>query len=114
VLQNTLSTIVMSVAAAITGSALAQTVPRVAPTVVDAALSVRTAVSGPTQPTGLAFIGPNDRLVNERASGRVLRVTNGVVQGPVLDLAVNSGSERGLLGIALHSNFAVNGYVYLY
>jgi glucose/arabinose dehydrogenase len=27
---------------------------------------------------------------------------------------VNSGSERGLLGIALHPNFADNGFVYLY
>ena len=43
------------------------------------------------------------------------RVTNGVVQSPApLDLAVNSGSERGGLGLALHPNFAFNGYVYLY
>ncbi|RYD85851.1 MAG: hypothetical protein EOP84_01025 [Verrucomicrobiaceae bacterium] len=41
-------------------------------------------------------------------------MVNGVVQGPVLDLAVNSGSERGLLGMALHPNFATNGWVYLY
>jgi glucose/arabinose dehydrogenase len=32
----------------------------------------------------------------------------------VLDLAVNSASERGLLGIALHSKFRSNPYVYLY
>jgi glucose/arabinose dehydrogenase len=96
------------------GGALAQAIPAVAPTVIDPALSVRTVVSGLVQPTGLAFLGANDMLVNEKASGRVLRVTNGVVQGPVLDLAVNSGSERGLLGIALHPNFAANGYVYLY
>ena len=31
-----------------------------------------------------------------------------------LDLAVNSASERGALGIALHPNFLLNGYVYLY
>ena len=34
--------------------------------------------------------------------------------GTALDLAVNSASERGLLGIALHPNFAANGFVYLY
>ena len=39
---------------------------------------------------------------------------NGVVMGTVLDLAVNSGSERGLLGIALHPNFPVIPQVYLY
>lgn len=33
---------------------------------------------------------------------------------PALTLAVNSNSERGLLGIALRPNFATNGYVYLY
>jgi aldose sugar dehydrogenase len=32
----------------------------------------------------------------------------------VLDLAVNSGSERGLLGIALHPQFPANPGVYLY
>jgi aldose sugar dehydrogenase len=53
-------------------------------------------------------------LVNEKATGRVMRVRNGVVEGPVLDLAVNSASERGLLGIALHRNFMVNGFVYLF
>ena len=115
--KNTLATFVLSVTAATAGSALAQTTtpaPVIAPTVVDPALTVRTAVSGLVQPTALAFIGPNDMLVNEKASGRVLRVVNGVVQGPVLDLAVNSGSERGLLGMALHPNFSANGYVYLY
>jgi glucose/arabinose dehydrogenase len=113
-LRKTLTTLVMSIAATSAGGALAQAVPATAPTVVDPALTVRTAVSGLVQPTGLAFIGPNDMLVNEKASGRVLRVINGVVQGAVLDLAVNSGSERGLLGITLHPNFSVNGYVYLY
>ena len=52
-------------------------------------------------------------LVLEKNTGRVLRVTDGVVQGPVLDLAVNSFSERGLLGIALHPFFPFNRGVYL-
>jgi aldose sugar dehydrogenase len=84
------------------------------PTVVDPNLAVRTVATGLSQPTGLAFIGANDMLVNEKATGRVMRVRNGVVEGPVLDLAVNSASERGLLGIALHRNFMVNGFVYLF
>jgi glucose/arabinose dehydrogenase len=84
------------------------------PTVVDPNLAVRTVATGLVQPTGLAFIGRNDMLVNEKSTGRVMRVRNGVVEGPVLDLAVNSNSERGLLGIALHSNFSVNGFVYLF
>jgi len=44
----------------------------------------------------------------------VIRVTNGVPQGTVLDLSVNSASERGLLGIALHPNFPANPGVYLF
>ncbi|HEX6622752.1 MAG TPA: PQQ-dependent sugar dehydrogenase, partial [Pyrinomonadaceae bacterium] len=77
-------------------------------------LGVRTVVNGLDQPTSMAFIGPHDFLVLEKESGRVRRVTDGVVQGTVLDLAVNSASERGLLGITLHPNFAANGFVYLY
>ena len=86
-----------------------------AQTVVDPDLAVRTAATGLSQPTGMAFIGENDILVNQKANGQVRRVTNGVLQtDPVLDLAVNSNSERGLLGMALDRKFLVNGYVYLY
>ncbi|MGB8509788.1 MAG: PQQ-dependent sugar dehydrogenase [Pyrinomonadaceae bacterium] len=77
-------------------------------------LSVRTVVAGLDQPTSMAFIGANDFLVLEKASGKVRRVTNGGLQNTVLDLAVNNASERGLLGIALHPNFASNHFVYLY
>ena len=85
-----------------------------APSVVDPDLAVRTAVSGLDQPISIAFIGDNDMLVLEKATGKVKRVVNGTVQSTVLDLAVNSGSERGLLGIALHPHFWVNGRVYLF
>jgi glucose/arabinose dehydrogenase len=77
-------------------------------------LAVRTVVSGLVQPTTMAFIGSNDLLVLEKTTGRVLRIVNGAVQSVVLDLAVNSASERGLLGIALHPNFPINPGVYLY
>jgi glucose/arabinose dehydrogenase len=85
-----------------------------APTVVDANLAVRTAVSGLSQPVSMAFIGANDFFVLEKASGKVRRVVSGVVTGDVLDLAVNSASERGLLGIALHPAFPTTPWVYLY
>ncbi|MBI3911238.1 MAG: PQQ-dependent sugar dehydrogenase [Armatimonadetes bacterium] len=81
---------------------------------VDPNLAVRTVVSGLVTPTSLAFLAANDFLVLEKNTGKVLRVSNGVVQGPVLDLAVNFGSERGLLGIALHPSFPANPGVYLY
>lgn len=84
------------------------------PTVFDPNLGVRTVVSGLTQPTNMAFLGANDFFVIEKASGQVKHIVNGVNAGPVLDLAVNSASERGLLGIALSPNFANDHNVYLY
>jgi glucose/arabinose dehydrogenase len=77
-------------------------------------LDVRPVVSGLNLPTTLAFIGSNDILVLEKNTGQVKRVVDGLVQGTVLDLAVNFGSERGLLGIALHPDFPANPGVYLY
>jgi glucose/arabinose dehydrogenase len=85
-----------------------------APSVVDPNLAVRTAASGLDQPISMAFIGTNDMLVLEKATGKVQRVVNGVVQSTVLDLPVNSASERGLLGIALHPQFFIGGRVYLF
>ena len=85
-----------------------------APTVVDSGLQVGTVVSGLVTPVGMAFIGANDLFAVEKNSGRVQRVVNGAVQSTVLDLAVNSASERGLLGIALDPAFSSNGRVYLY
>jgi glucose/arabinose dehydrogenase len=85
-----------------------------APSLVDPNLAVRTAVSGLDQPTSIAFIGRNDMLVLEKATGKVKLVRNGVVHSTVLDLPVNSASERGLLGIALDPHFFVSGRVYLY
>jgi glucose/arabinose dehydrogenase len=84
------------------------------PELVDPDLAVRTAASGLSQPISIAFIGRDDMLVLEKASGQVKRVVDGEVQGVVLDLAVNSASERGLLGIALHPKFRRNGWVYLF
>ena len=77
-------------------------------------LSVRTVAAGLNQPTSMAFLGANDLLVLEKSTGRVQRVVDGAVQSTVLDLAVNFGSERGLLGIALHPNFPADPGVYLY
>ena len=90
-------------------------IPAAGPSMTDPNLSVKTVVTGLSQPTSMAFIGNNDFLIFEKNTGKVQRVTNGVIQTPpVLDLPVNSASERGGLGIALHPAFAFNGYVYLY
>lgn len=84
------------------------------PTLVNPNLLVTPVVSGLSQPTGMVFLGSNDFLVIEKATGQVKRVVNGTVTATVLDLPVNSNSERGLLGIALHPNFPTDPRVYLY
>jgi len=84
-------------------------------TILDPNLQVTTYVgSGISQPIGIVFIGPNDAFILEKASGQVKRVISGVVQAaPVLDLAVNSNSERGLLSMVLHPNFPATPFVYI-
>src|ERR1044072_3071160 len=77
-------------------------------------LTVTTVLAGLDQPISLAFIGMNDFFILEKATGKVQRVVNGALHSTVLDLGVNNASERGLLGIALHPNFAQNGFVYLF
>jgi aldose sugar dehydrogenase len=103
--------VVLAVAAPL---AFATAAPAQEPELLDPDLEVRTAVSGLSQPISMAFIGKDDMLVLEKASGQVKRVDDGEVRGVVLDLAVNSASERGLLGIALHPKFRRNGWVYLF
>jgi uncharacterized protein (TIGR03118 family) len=84
------------------------------PSMTDPALQVTTVVSGLDQPTSMVFLGAGDFLVLEKASGKVQHVVNGAVAGTAIDLAVNSASERGLLGIALAPDFAQSNFVYLY
>jgi glucose/arabinose dehydrogenase len=92
-------------------SVSAQTVE---PEVLVPGLKVRTVSSGFITPIGIAFLARNDFLLIEKNTGQVKRVIKGVVQSIPLDLAVNFGSERGLLGITLHPDFPANPGVYLY
>lgn len=106
-MRAVLTTALAAGALAVTGEAAAQTV-------VDPKLEVRTVASGLSQPVQLEFIGDDDFLVLEKPTGQVKRVRNGGTPTTVLDLTVNSNSERGLLGIALDRHFKFNGTVYLY
>jgi len=86
-----------------------------AQTVVDPKLEVVPVTTGLSQPVQMEFI--NDRgdfFVLEKPTGRVKLVRKGAEPQVVLDLTVNSNSERGLLGIALDKHFRHNGFVYLY
>jgi glucose/arabinose dehydrogenase len=98
--------------ASLAGNIFADSIPV---QVLDPNLQVTTALNtGITQPIGIVFLSANDYFVLEKASGQVKRVINGVVQPtPVLDLAVNSASERGLLSMLLHPNFPTTPWVYV-
>jgi glucose/arabinose dehydrogenase len=98
-------------AVAVLGAAISHSVPAQADTtplaMLDPNLQATVELNtGLNQPIGIVFLGLNDYLVLEKASGQIKRVINGVIQStPVLDLAVNSNSERGLLSMVLHPNF---------
>jgi aldose sugar dehydrogenase len=104
----------MVCAALMVGAPAASNSQVTSPLLVDKDLGVRTVIANLQQPTSMAFIGANDILVLEKASGKVQRVVNGALAATVLDLGVNSASERGLLGIALHPDFPANPGVYLF
>jgi uncharacterized protein (TIGR03118 family) len=88
--------------------------PPEGPKMTDPNLVVTPVITGLDQPTSMAFLGPNDFLILEKATGKVQHVVNGAVVGTALDLAVNSASERGLLGITLQPDFSTTHGVYLY
>ena len=77
------------------------------PTVKDTKLKVETFVQGLSSPTSMAFLDDNHILVLQKDNGRVLLISNGTLQkNPILQVSVDSTSERGLLGIAVlkHNN----------
>jgi len=87
-----------------------------AQTMTDPTLTVQTVVAsgaGLSQPTTMKFLAPNDFLVLEKATGRVRRVLNNVLQaGFALDVNVNSTSERGMLGIAIAQGSPIHVFLY--
>jgi glucose/arabinose dehydrogenase len=71
-------------------------------------------VTGLSAATAIAQ-APDGRFFVSVQDGRVLIIRNGAVLAtPFLTLAPDTSGERGLLGLALHPNFAVNGWVYVY
>jgi glucose/arabinose dehydrogenase len=81
-------------------------------TLQDDSLSVAVAAKGLTMPTSLVFAAGR-MFVTEKTTGKVRVVENPGTATDVLDLAVNSFDERGLLGIAVHPDFEIKPFVYL-
>jgi glucose/arabinose dehydrogenase len=94
---------------------LAAASPVFAQVINDPSLDLEVAVSDLSQPSAMAFYGPGDFLVLEKDTGRVVNVVDGVKQaGFALDLAVQGGPERGLLGVAVHPDYPSVPRVYLF
>ncbi len=76
--------------------------------------TVETVLANLSPAVALAF-DPSGRLFFTEKSGAVRLVAGGVLQSaPVMRFAVDTCSERGLLGLALDPQFAVNHLVYVY
>jgi len=71
-------------------------------------------VGGLTNATAIAQAGDGRFFVAEQ--GGTLRVVknSALLATPFKSFVVDASGERGLLGVALHPNFAVNGWVYVY
>jgi glucose/arabinose dehydrogenase len=76
---------------------------------------------GFTQPTAIAFLPDGRMLVTEKGSGGTtnagsanLKLVNNGTVTTLTTIPVCTGSEMGLLGVAVDPNFNSNGFVYLY
>ena len=113
-MRSTVRLSLLATAALIASMEMGARVDAQGPTLVDRNLQARTVVSGLVTPTSLAFLDATTTLVLEKNTGRVVKLVNGAPAGTALDLAVNFGSERGLLGVAVHPEFPSDRSVYLY
>ena len=69
---------------------------------------------GLTGPTAMAF-APDGRLFVAEERGTLRIIKNGILlPTPFLTVSVDTSGERGLLGVAIDPEFAVNRFVYVY
>jgi len=75
----------------------------------------RTLAAGLDTPWNIAFLPTGDALVSERDTGWITRVSRGGGKRRIGRVpGVRAGGEGGLLGLALHPEFASNRLVYAY
>lgn len=73
-----------------------------------------TVMKGLELPWDMAFLPSGDLLVTERPGRRLRIVRKGVLDPqPIAGLPEMSGGSGGLMSVAVHPNFAANGWVYL-
>lgn len=75
---------------------------------------VETVNSGLATPVSIAFAPDGRIFYNELSGGRVRIIENGtLLPTPFSTIAVSTAGEKGLIGLALHPDFATNGWVYI-
>ncbi len=86
------------------------------PVLADNGLAVKKVTDDLDFPTSMAFLGENDILVTEKNTGKVIRIVNGeIIDEPVIDIAVATQIERGLLGIDVSKDpYSGKIYAFLY
>lgn len=71
--------------------------------------------NGLSSPTAFAFTPNGADVFVTQQGGKLRLIHNGtLVTDPVVTLTVNNTGERGLIGVAVHPDYANNHYVYLY
>jgi glucose/arabinose dehydrogenase len=71
-------------------------------------------VTGLSQPTSFAFLPDGRVLITQKGGELLLAGADGSNPRVVGDFAVDTGSEKGLLSVALHPGFAQNGLLFVY
>jgi aldose sugar dehydrogenase len=85
------------------------------PTISDETLTVEKITDGLDFPTSMSFLRPDDILVTEKNTGKVMRIIDGVLMSqPIIDIPVATSIERGLLGIAISNSTDDKTDVFLY
>jgi glucose/arabinose dehydrogenase len=71
--------------------------------------------NGLSSATAFAFTPSGSDIFVTQQDGKLRMIQSGVlVTDPVITLTVNNTGERGLIGVAVHPDYATNHYVYLY
>ena len=74
------------------------------PSLADSNLRIELVARSFDFPTSVDFLGNYDILILEKNTGKVYKIVNGNVTGPLIHIDVALKDERGLLGIAISDN----------
>jgi len=78
------------------------------PFIFNANLKAELVFQGLDRPTNMVFLGPNDILVTEKNTGKVIEIKNATTARTILDVNVANLGERGLLGITVFPKSITN------